>query len=109
MVARQAGLQRTLPRTRIGIFLGMFYSAHNGPIPWRLRRTVNGLEPVKKCCAPTPPTRTLRRLDMEAEEVINTAFGTNLSRLRAIKQKYDPTNFFRVNYNIKPSAQAGSA
>ncbi|HKE23812.1 MAG TPA: FAD-binding oxidoreductase [Bryobacteraceae bacterium] len=49
-------------------------------------------------------------LDIEAEEVIDTAFGTNLPRLRAVKQKYDPTNFFRVNYNIKPeSAQAGAA
>jgi len=29
--------------------------------------------------------------------------------LRAIKEKYDPANFFRVNYNIKPSsAQAGA-
>jgi hypothetical protein len=42
-------------------------------------------------------------LDVEAEEVIDTAFGANLPRLRAIKRKYDPTNFFRVNYNIKPA------
>jgi FAD/FMN-containing dehydrogenase len=49
-------------------------------------------------------------LDIEAEEVIDTAFDTNLPRLRAVKQKYDPTNFFRVNYNIKPeSAQASAA
>jgi len=47
-------------------------------------------------------------LDIESEEVIDTAFGANLPRLRAIKQKYDPTNFFRVNYNIKP-AQTGAA
>jgi FAD/FMN-containing dehydrogenase len=46
-------------------------------------------------------------LDVEAEEVIQTAFGSNLPRLRAIKEKYDPANFFRVNYNIAPaSAQA---
>jgi FAD/FMN-containing dehydrogenase len=42
-------------------------------------------------------------LDVEVEEVINTAFGANLPRLATIKQKYDPTNFFRVNYNIKPA------
>jgi FAD/FMN-containing dehydrogenase len=49
-------------------------------------------------------------LDIEPEEVIETAFGTNLPRLRAIKEKYDPANFFRVNYNIRPaSAQAGAA
>ncbi len=42
-------------------------------------------------------------LDIEVEEVINTAFGPNLLRLTAIKNKYDPSNFFRVNYNIKPA------
>jgi FAD/FMN-containing dehydrogenase len=52
----------------------------------------------------------LSALDIEVEEVINTAFGPNLQRLAAVKQKYDPTNFFRVNYNIKPSlTQAGAA
>ncbi len=49
-------------------------------------------------------------LDIESEEVINTAFGANLARLRAIKRKYDPANFFHVNYNIKPApAQADAA
>ena len=42
-------------------------------------------------------------LDVEAEDVIDTAFGSNLPRLAAIKKKYDPANFFRVNYNIKPA------
>ena len=52
----------------------------------------------------------LSALDVEGEDVINTAFGPNLPRLAAIKQKYDPTNFFRVNYNIKPGlAQTGAA
>ena len=41
-------------------------------------------------------------LDVESEDVIKTAFGANLARLAAIKEKYDATNFFRVNYNIKP-------
>ena len=45
----------------------------------------------------------LSALDIETEEVINTAFGPNLQRLAAIKKKYDPTNFFRVNYNINPA------
>ena len=48
-------------------------------------------------------------LDVESAEVIDTAFGANLARLRAIKQKYDPTNFFQVNYNIKPASQPDAA
>ena len=51
----------------------------------------------------------LSALDVEAEEVINTAFGQNLPRLAAIKKKYDPTNFFRVNQNINPGLRQVSA
>jgi hypothetical protein len=29
-------------------------------------------------------------------------FGSNLSRLVALKTKYDPTNFFRRNSNVEP-------
>jgi FAD/FMN-containing dehydrogenase len=42
-------------------------------------------------------------LDQEPEETIRAAFGSNYERLAAVKKKYDPTNFFRVNQNIKPA------
>jgi hypothetical protein len=52
----------------------------------------------------------LSALDVEVDDVINTAFGSNLSRLAAVKKKYDHANFFRVNQNIKPAlTQAGGA
>jgi FAD/FMN-containing dehydrogenase len=47
-------------------------------------------------------------LDVESQQIIDTAFGANLARLQRIKRKYDPNNFFHVNYNIKP-AQADAA
>jgi hypothetical protein len=33
---------------------------------------------------------------------IESAFGSNLERLAAIKTKYDLDNFFRLNNNITP-------
>lgn len=40
----------------------------------------------------------------EGEERIKATYRDNYPRLAAIKKKYDPTNFFRVNQNIKPAA-----
>ena len=40
----------------------------------------------------------------EGEERVRDAYGENYARLVALKNKYDPTNFFRLNQNIKPTA-----
>jgi FAD/FMN-containing dehydrogenase len=40
----------------------------------------------------------------EGEELLRAAYGNNYERLVAIKNKYDPTNLFRLNQNIKPTA-----
>jgi FAD/FMN-containing dehydrogenase len=34
---------------------------------------------------------------------IEAAYGARLKRLTALKDRYDPTNFFRMNANIRPS------
>jgi FAD/FMN-containing dehydrogenase len=34
---------------------------------------------------------------------VRASYGTNLERLRQLKTKYDPTNFFRLNPNIAPA------
>ena len=39
----------------------------------------------------------------EGEERVKKTYAGNYDRLVAIKKKYDPENFFRVNQNIKPS------
>jgi hypothetical protein len=41
------------------------------------------------------------------EDTIRASFGSNYARLVEVKTKYDPTNFFRVNQNVKPAAAAG--
>ncbi len=38
----------------------------------------------------------------EGQERVQASFRDNYDRLAGIKAKYDPTNFFRVNQNIRP-------
>jgi FAD/FMN-containing dehydrogenase len=38
----------------------------------------------------------------EGDEGIRATFGARYQRLAALKNKYDPTNLFRLNQNIKP-------
>ena len=40
----------------------------------------------------------------EGDDRIRDTYGDNYNRLAALKAKYDPENFFRVNQNIKPAA-----
>jgi FAD/FMN-containing dehydrogenase len=50
------------------------------------------------------PIRYVNYLEHDASDPAGVAYGPNLARLRDIKKKYDPENFFRHNVNILPSA-----
>jgi FAD/FMN-containing dehydrogenase len=39
----------------------------------------------------------------EESERVQEAYGPSLERLRALKDEYDPTNFFRLNQLVKPT------
>ena len=41
--------------------------------------------------------------DDELSQRLGEAFGQNLPRLQALKQKYDPANVFHLNQNITPA------
>ena len=43
-------------------------------------------------------------MDDEGEARVKAAYGDNYPRLAAIKRKYDPTNLFHVNQNIRPAS-----
>jgi FAD/FMN-containing dehydrogenase len=42
-------------------------------------------------------------MEEEGQERVKASYRDNYERLAEIKRKYDPTNFFRVNQNIKPA------
>jgi FAD/FMN-containing dehydrogenase len=44
----------------------------------------------------------VNNLAEEDEEQVRAAYGPHYERLVAVKTKYDPDNFFRLNANIKP-------
>jgi FAD/FMN-containing dehydrogenase len=45
----------------------------------------------------------------EGDSFARAAYGPNYERLVRLKDKYDPTNFFRMNQNIKPNGLAREA
>ena len=66
-------------------------------IDWRARRCYQTTEPFLK------PGAYVNYLGDECESRVMAAYGANYERLAALKKKYDPTNFFRLNQNIKPA------
>jgi FAD/FMN-containing dehydrogenase len=42
--------------------------------------------------------------DDEEGESLASAYGPNYRRLQELKAKYDPSNFFHMNQNIRPLA-----
>jgi len=49
------------------------------------------------------PGAYVNYLEEEADPQARAAYGGNYDRLVAIKNKYDPTNLFRINHNIQPT------
>jgi FAD/FMN-containing dehydrogenase len=50
----------------------------------------------------------VNNLGEEGEDRIKEAYGAHYERLVALKDKYDPTNLFRLNQNIRPTAQSAA-
>ena len=46
----------------------------------------------------------VNNLGDEGEDRVRAAYGANYRRLAALKRKFDPTNLFRANQNVRPGA-----
>ena len=45
----------------------------------------------------------VNNLGEESDDVVRDAYGSSYDRLLALKKRYDPTNFLRLNQNIDPT------
>jgi FAD/FMN-containing dehydrogenase len=72
-------------------------------IAWA-REFMQAMEPF------TIPGISLNFTSDQTEDKVKASFGSEkkYERLIALKNKYDPTNLFRLNQNIKPTAQSGA-
>jgi hypothetical protein len=64
-------------------------------IAWA-RETFSSLTPY------LAPTRYVNYLESDATDAVPGVYGPNLGRLRDLKAKWDPDNFFHHNVNILP-------
>jgi FAD/FMN-containing dehydrogenase len=46
----------------------------------------------------------VNNLGEEGDQRVRAAFGTNYERLAALKRRYDPDNFLRLNQNVRPES-----
>jgi FAD/FMN-containing dehydrogenase len=45
----------------------------------------------------------VNNLDVDEADRVAEAYGINYERLGALKNKFDPTNLFHLNHNVKPT------
>jgi FAD/FMN-containing dehydrogenase len=62
-----------------------------------------GWQTVQPLVEPAMYVNGLEDAIEEGEQRVREAYGFNFERLVALKNEYDPTNFFRLNANIEPT------
>jgi len=73
--------------------------AHSERVIAYSRRFLANMEPY----SPGGLYMNFAGLGEEGESLVRAAYGAHYDRLVALKNKYDPTNLFRLNQNFKPT------
>ena len=81
----------------VGIFAGWTEGEASTHIQWAVS--------FWKAMQPLATGAYVNYLGLEGEERVRAAYGANYERLVALKSKYDPSNFFHLNQNIKPTVR----
>ena len=98
-VTRRAGAN-AFPHRRAG-FNPFFGALWQGREP--NREAIDWVNRMFRVTAPSANGVYVNYLGDEGDARVHAAYGPNYERLVALKKKYDPTNFFRFNQNIKPT------
>jgi len=101
-VARVPADATAFPHRREGynlLILGQWLAPSDNDrcIAW-VRDTYDALQPFRAAA------RYVNYLDNDEENGLPAAYGANYKRLRELKTRYDPANFFHLNQNIAPLA-----
>jgi hypothetical protein len=75
----------------------------NWPIPGDGSKLVSDLDSWWSAVKPHTDGYYTNLVDRKPEDV-EANYRGNLARLRRVKNRYDPTNLFRLNANIRPAA-----
>ena len=111
LVQPQGGATRRVPdgETALG-WRGAKWAVHIlglWPDPSENERQIAWVRGVADAIKPWAQEGTyLNYLSDEGEDRVKESFGHHYKRMEELKNKYDPTNFFRLNQNIRPSANA---
>jgi hypothetical protein len=66
-------------------------------------RVLAWVQALRDALQPQATGTYVNQLGETSAKLVATAYGSNYSRLAALKKKYDPDNVFQSNQNIRPA------
>jgi hypothetical protein len=83
--------------------LGVVLAAWDGQVPMQQNRHIEWARTFWSAMQPFAQQKVYINMLDEGDERLRASYGPNYDRLVALKNQYDPTNFFHSNQNIRPT------